>query len=218
VNATLVLTPRGHLLWAAEAEAPALAASLAVQLLRGARLELHETTEICSRIMRIATSKGGVQQARSEALSILQAHPTQLGARMEFHEHLSRIGLEPAQQKASRVELQKSLDLTDQITRRDRARLMLWTIESLLAEGQLAEAEKRLAAAQGSITHPSQAGLWARNWRALVAGAQGKWPEAAAALASQAPTYASGRTAQHFLARVESYPDSETIEVARFGN
>lgn len=194
-----VWTMLHEVLAAAEAEAPTLASSLAVQLLKGARLELHETSEICARIMRIGIARGGAAQARSDALALLQSHPKELGARMELHAHLTRLGLEPAQQKTSRAELQKSLDLKDQITRKDRAKLMLWIIESLLAEGQLAEAEKRLAAAQGSITHPSGSGLWARNWRALLAAAQGKWAEAAAVLAPHSGTYASGRTPQHFL-------------------
>jgi hypothetical protein len=183
----------------AEKDSPALASSLAVQLLRGARLEPHETSEICARLMRIAASKGGPAQARAEALALLQSHPTQLGARMELHGWLSRLGLEPAGHKAARAELQKSIDLQDQITRKDRARLLLWTIESFLAEGQIAEAEKRLAATHASITHPSTAGLWARNWRGLASCAEGKWPEAGKFLQAQESLYAAGRSPLHFL-------------------
>ncbi|MEK7467927.1 MAG: serine/threonine-protein kinase [Planctomycetota bacterium] len=194
-----VWTTLHEVLAVAEKDAHALASSIAVQLLRGARLEPHETSEICGRLMRIAAAKGGPAQARAEALALLQSHPTQLGARMELHSYLAHLGLDPAQQKFSRTELQKSLDLKDQITRRDRARLLLWTIESFLSEGQIGEAEKRLSSTHASVTHPSSAGLWARNWRALASCAQGKWPEAAQFLQAQSALYADGRTPQHFL-------------------
>ncbi|MCE9583251.1 MAG: hypothetical protein K8T20_12240 [Planctomycetes bacterium] len=182
-----------------ERESTANARMLYLGLLKLSFLHPHEVTQVCGALMRLAVAAGGPALARTEAFGLFDAHPTQFGIRMELHSFLNRLGAPHDALPAVRQALQKTLDLSDQVTRRDRARLLLWLIETHLAEGDVAGAEKWLTNAVSSLSHPSSAGLWARNWRALVAGAQGKWPEAEKFLGLHAATYATGESGMHFL-------------------
>ncbi|NUN48423.1 MAG: protein kinase [Candidatus Brocadiae bacterium] len=159
----------------------------------------RDVAQVCSALLRLASAGGGTAKMRDEALALLTAHPTQTSLRMELHAALSRMGGTDATWSAIRAALQKTLDLTDQITRADRARLLLWLIESCLGAGEIAAAEKWLTNAFSSVSHPSTAGLWARNWRALVAIVQKKWEIARKTLSLHASLYRSGTAGPHFL-------------------
>ncbi|MBI2923745.1 MAG: protein kinase [Planctomycetes bacterium] len=182
-----------------ERESAANARALYVQLLGMPWLSAQEAIQVCAGLMRMAAAAGGPTKMRGEALSVLDTHPTQLATRMELHSILSRLGTPPEALGSVRAALQKTLDLNEQITRGDRARLLLWLIETYLSAGDVAGAERWLATADSSLSHPSAAGIWTRNWRALVAAAQAKYDELRKVLSAHEKAYGTGTSAQHFL-------------------
>ena len=182
-----------------ERESPAHARALYVQLLGMPWLTAQEAIQICAGMMRMAAAAGGPAKMRAEALALLDGHPTQLATRMELHSILARLGAPAEELPALRAAIQKTLDLSEQVTRSDRARLLLWLIETYLGAGDVAGAERWLATADSSLSHPSAAGIWTRNWRALVAAAQGKHGELRKVLSVHSAAYATGTSAQHFL-------------------
>jgi hypothetical protein len=182
-----------------ETQNAANARTLYLNLLKLPWLAPHEVMHVVASLLRLASAAGGEAQAKAEALAHLAAHPTQLGARMELHAFLSRAALGKDALAVHRAAIQKTLDLKEQVTRPDRARLLIWLIETCLGEADVAGAEKWLTNAVSSLSHPSVGGLWARNWRALLSAAQGRWADAEKGLAPHTETYAGGDSALHLL-------------------
>ena len=182
-----------------ERESPANAKTLYLQLLAMPWLSPAESTQVAAELMRLAATPGGPPKVREEALAMLDRHPTNIRVRLECHAALVRAGMSPDVLKAARAALQKTLALGNTVPRRDRSRLLLWLIETHLAEGDITEAEKWLDSVLNSVSHPSSEGIWARNWRALVAYALGRADEALKILAVHASSYGSGTSSQHLL-------------------
>ena len=179
----------------AERESPAAAKDLFTQLLTVPGLMPAETAQVAADYLRMWAAVGA-DKVRQEALALLDTHRQRVELRMQCHAALARLDLPKDAAPAARSQLEKSLGL-DTLTDDDRARVVLWLMESLVDAGNVTEAEALLASVAAALDPASAATHRIRQWRALLSCAQGHW-SAAGKLLEARPLAPPGT--QRFLA------------------
>jgi serine/threonine protein kinase len=179
----------------AERESPAAAKDLFTQLLTVPGLMPAETAQVAADYLRMWAAIGA-DKVRQEALALLDTHRQRVELRMQCHAALARLDLPKDAAPAARTQLEKSLGL-DTLTDDDRARVVLWLMESLVDAGNVTEAEALLASVAAALDPASAATHRIRQWRALLSCAQGHW-SAAGKLLEARPLAPPGT--QRFLA------------------